>query len=372
MIFAQKYFVKLKAYVAHKKGTRPSQQLAKRQFFNKRARKCLNALIEFSKASSQEKRIVQRVEKIHRHGLKQHHFRIMRRLFYLSYNASRLHERHTRARVITGLRHRLQYKRLRQQLIDMAHDKYIKSLMQKGFFGVRKHRVKQLELRAIVLGYENGHQAVLMGRAFRALKASANARKTKRMQLKYVDRLNNDALVGKCFNNLLYFAQRSRRTRSAYNEVTKYRSQKIRRQCLLTMLIVFNKQRLLRQLFEEVEEKHRNRMARAAFMRWLSRRQKLMEGERVLKEVRQLTMKHDLFKLWRCKYLMGSQVKQGLSDFCRQRKNKLLRNSFRGLRDELKATAHRKEMKKLCSFIFLKNLLKKCYGALGYNRFYQK
>ena len=211
-----------------------------------------------------------------------------------------------------------------------------------------------------------------MGRAFRALKASAKARKTKRMQLKYVDRLNNDALVGKCFNNLLYFAQRSRRTRSAYNEVTKYRSQKIRRQCLLTMLIVFNKQRLLRQLFEEVEEKHRNRMARAAFMRWLSRRQKLVEAERVLKEVRRLTMKHDLFKLWRCKYLMGSQVKQGLSDFCRQRKHKLLRNSFHGLRDELKATTHRKEMKKLCSFIFLKNLLKKCYGALGYNRFYQK
>lgn len=105
----------------------------------------------------------------------------------------------------------------------MAYQKYYDNLLIKGFNSLRKNRNKRLEMRAIMLGYQVGFSKLMMQKAFKGLKTHVEKVKAKKMQLKYLDRLNTGNTIEKCFTNWLYFSRRQKRIRQAYNEIKTHR-----------------------------------------------------------------------------------------------------------------------------------------------------
>lgn len=303
LIYLNRYFLSLKEYVAVRRKKLLPRQKAKRNFFKHRAGLAFRVLFEHKKRRKIEKRTVARVEKIHRHAVKLKHFKQYRRLFHLVSTSRSMYHRNLKEKVFAGIRKRRMYKIIKQKVIKMAYQKHYDTLLTKGLESFRRNRVRRLEMRAIILGYEAGFSKMVLAKAFKGLRKHRDKARTKRMQLKYVDRLNTGNCLEKCFTNWLFYARRQKRIRLAYREISQFREEKIKRENLLQMLILFNRKRLHRQLYEEVSEKHRERMVAATFTRWFRRYRTLGEGERLFTEMRELTTRQDLFKLWRIKFL---------------------------------------------------------------------
>lgn len=68
----------------------------------------------------------------------------------------------------------------------------------------------------MVIGYQVGYSKTIMSKTFKELKYHADKTKAKRMQLKYIDRLNTGNTIQKCFENWSLYAKRKRRIRHAF------------------------------------------------------------------------------------------------------------------------------------------------------------
>ena len=106
------------------------------------------------------------------------------------------------------MRKRHQYILMKGMVTKMALQKYYDSLRKKGLDSLRKNRIKRLEMRAVVLGYEVGFCKMRLKKAFNALRNHIAKSKSKKMQLNYIDRLHTSNTMEKCFTNWLYFARR--------------------------------------------------------------------------------------------------------------------------------------------------------------------
>lgn len=69
---------------------------------------------------------------------------------------------------------------------------------------------------------------------------------------------------------------------------------------------------------------------------------------------------------------MRVQFRCNHEKFLKEKKRRNAESAFQALSAMAKERTKRRSMKKLCSFIFLKNLIGKCVRVLRYNAFYQK
>lgn len=92
-------------------------------------------------------------------------------------------------------------------------EKYKATLYGKTFTCLRKHALKEIELRALLHVTDSNVVKKLLGTAFAALKSFTKKERDKDLKIRCIDRLFDINTTKKCFTNWLYYTTHRRRLR---------------------------------------------------------------------------------------------------------------------------------------------------------------
>ena len=140
--------------------------------------------------------------------------------------------------------------------------------------------------------------------AFDALRIHRARKCQKHQNNQFLDRMYLLQIQRGAFEGLLENLRRSKTLRMKYLVTKDYRETALVQKYFIQLQIKYNKRVLARQNASKIQDFKANSLKFTLFKIWLSRFRRLRECEHILSKKVKSGSSQDIFKLWRCKYLL--------------------------------------------------------------------